>query len=98
MNGFADAADFYARCSSKPLLGAIARPALLLAAADDPLIPAASYADAAPSAQARVLIARGGGHVGFHGAGDGAAAWRDRIVADWFDHCFPSSAAASAAK
>ena len=42
VNGFADAADFYARCSSKPLLGASARPTLLLAATDDPLIPVAN--------------------------------------------------------
>ena len=40
--GYADAADYYARSSAGPWLAAIDRPALVLAAADDPMIPGES--------------------------------------------------------
>lgn len=65
--GFRDADDYYARSSAGPLLTRIERPALILAAADDPMIPPDSVARwPLPSSglvQREMLST--GGHVGF---------------------------------
>ena len=67
INGFGDAAEYYARCSSNQFLGGIRVPTLLLHAVDDPFLPA----DAIPRAEAgknpsvRLELHRRGGHVGF---------------------------------
>jgi predicted alpha/beta-fold hydrolase len=65
--GFAGVADYYARSSAGPHLAAVERPLLLLAAADDPLIPVESVARwPLPSHGAVVReITASGGHVGF---------------------------------
>jgi len=68
-NGFKDARDYYRNCSAAPMLGAIRRPTLLIHAADDPWIPAASYRDIAPNPSLIPAILPGGGHVGFHARG-----------------------------
>ncbi|MEM6490392.1 MAG: hypothetical protein AAF684_00585, partial [Pseudomonadota bacterium] len=60
--------------------------------------PAASYDDARPSAAVTPMMVGGGGHVGFHARGDDGVAWRDRVVADWFDHCFDKASATAGAK
>jgi hypothetical protein len=67
--GYADAADYYARSSAGPWLAAIDRPALVLAAADDPMIPGESLTrwPLSPSGRVRREIAATGGHVGFVG-------------------------------
>ncbi len=67
--GYADAADYYARSSAGPWLAAIDRPALVLAAADDPMIPGESLTrwPLPPSGRVRREIAATGGHVGFVG-------------------------------
>ncbi|MCL4837592.1 MAG: alpha/beta fold hydrolase [Thermoanaerobaculia bacterium] len=65
--GFRDAADYYARASVGPLLGALRRPALLVAARRDPMVPAATL-DAALArrpAALQVRWAERGGHVYF---------------------------------
>jgi hypothetical protein len=66
VHGFADAADYYARCSSGPVLGAIARPTLLLSAADDPFVQRPAIPDAAAdNPHLDVVLSDAGGHVGF---------------------------------
>jgi len=67
--GYADADDYYARSSAGPWLAAIDRPALLLAAADDPMIPGESLTrwPLPLSGKVRREIAPTGGHVGFVG-------------------------------
>ncbi|MGE0455541.1 MAG: YheT family hydrolase [Vicinamibacteria bacterium] len=86
--GYRDAADYYARSSSGPWLGAIARPTLVLGALDDPMIPAASvtrFALRANSPALRELMPTGG-HVGFV-APARAPGWfwaADRVL-DFFD-------------
>jgi hypothetical protein len=65
--GFAGADDYYARESVAPRLGALAVPALLVAAEDDPMVPAAVLrpvlaANACPRLTVRWI---GGGHLGF---------------------------------
>jgi len=65
--GYRDAADYYARSSAGPHLGAIGRPALILLAQDDPMIPAASVS-CWPLPASRLVtreITPTGGHVGF---------------------------------
>ena len=81
--GFAGAEDYYARSSSGPHLARLARPALLLWAQDDPLVPveAVSHWPLAPGALPQVE--RTGGHVGFLGRSR-ARGWfwaADRVLA-----------------
>ena len=64
--GFRDAADYYASCSPTNELGGLGIPALIIHADDDPWVPPPSVVERPPL---RVLVTRGGGHVGFHGRG-----------------------------
>ena len=65
--GYAGAAEYYARSSAGPWLEAIDRPALVLTAQDDPMIPVASVAcwPLPASGHVRREIVHTGGHVGF---------------------------------
>ena len=65
--GYESAAQYYERSSAGPWLAAIDRPALVLAAADDPMIPSESVAGWSISPSVRREIAPTGGHVGFVG-------------------------------
>jgi hypothetical protein len=68
-NGFENAADYYAQSSAGPYLSAITRPALVLAAEDDPLVPGLSVARW-PLPTSGVVVREmlpTGGHVGFVG-------------------------------
>jgi predicted alpha/beta-fold hydrolase len=67
--GYAGVDDYYARASSGPWLASIDRPTLVLAAGDDPMIPASSVARFALPASGLVRreITATGGHVGFVG-------------------------------
>ena len=83
--GFASAADYYARCSSGPRLGAIRVPTLVVHSRDDPWIPPAAL-DAAARAgndSLRVVLTERGGHVGFHGSGT-RTPWHDALIAKFF--------------
>jgi hypothetical protein len=65
--GYRDASDYYARTSSRPVLGRIRVPTLIIHSADDPLIPPEPFRDASIADNPDVLLAltRRGGHVGF---------------------------------
>jgi predicted alpha/beta-fold hydrolase len=63
--GYRDAADYYARSSAGPWLASIRRPTLVLAAADDPLIPVESVTCWPISPAVRREITATGGHLGF---------------------------------
>ena len=84
-NGFAGVHDYYARCSARPRLKDIVVPTLLVHALDDPWIPGALYADYdwRTNPNLTPLLADGGGHVGFHGAGS-RIAWHDRAIVRFF--------------
>ncbi len=81
-NGFADAADYYARSSAGRYLGGVATPTLVVHGMDDPWIPGEVYRavrwDDLPALQP--LLPAAGGHVGFHGAGS-RIPWHDRCLA-----------------
>ena len=63
--GYESAADYYARSSAGPWLAAVERSALVLAAADDPMIPTESVARWPLAPSVRREITPTGGHVGF---------------------------------
>lgn len=64
--GYEGAADYYARSSAGPWLEAIERPTLVLAAADDPMIPVAAV-EKWPIGNVTREVTRTGGHCGFVG-------------------------------
>ena len=65
--GFTGAADYYARASVAPHLGALRVPALLLNSEHDPMVPARSVRPALTGAFPLLTVTwlRGGGHVSF---------------------------------
>jgi hypothetical protein len=63
--GYESAAQYYERASAGPWLAAIDRPTLVLAADDDPMIPATSVTRWPVSAAVSREVAPTGGHVGF---------------------------------
>jgi predicted alpha/beta-fold hydrolase len=67
LHGFASADDYWARASSGPWLPAVQTPMLLIAATDDPFIPAGSLplAAAQKNSALTVDVLASGGHVGF---------------------------------
>jgi hypothetical protein len=72
--GFADAEDYWRRASCRPHLAAIARPALVINAADDPFVPPDALPEPAElSAYVQPVVTSRGGHVGFI---DGRWPWR----------------------
>jgi len=68
LGGYASADEYYTRSSAGPWLAAIERPAFVLSAADDPMIPGASvdHWPLSPAVQREMAVT--GGHVGFVGA------------------------------
>ncbi|HLM56216.1 MAG TPA: alpha/beta fold hydrolase, partial [Pyrinomonadaceae bacterium] len=66
--GFRDAADYYARTSSLPVIPRIRVPTLILHSVDDPLIPAEPFGTPAVIGNPSVLLVltERGGHVGFY--------------------------------
>ncbi|MCP9927930.1 alpha/beta fold hydrolase [Cyanobium sp. CH-040] len=96
--GYATVEAYYRQASVLPRLraGAALPPALLVHALDDPWVPAAAArqlaADPPPGLQ--VLLSPGGGHNGFHGAGDAAGSWADRQVVAWLRRRQPDAAGA----
>lgn len=85
-HGFAGAEDYYERNRASRFMAAIRVPTLVVAAEDDPWIPAALYRayDWAANPALVPLIAAGGGHVGFHAADD-PAPWHDRAISRFLD-------------
>jgi len=80
INGFADERDYWARASSGPYLARIQRPCLLINAANDPFIPAATLPTAvvAGSPWLEAAFLPEGGHVGFLEGPWGRRSWAER--------------------
>lgn len=96
-NGWADAAEYYRVNSARQFLPRIAVPSLIIHARDDPWIPATPYdgVDWAAHGALTPLLAPGGGHVGFHGAGH-RVAWHDRCILHFLARLGLDGAAAGA--
>ena len=71
LHGFKDAEDYWARSSAVASMGSIARPSLLLNAADDPFLGEECFPTrlAEPHEFLHLEIPKEGGHVGFVGGG-----------------------------
>ncbi len=83
-NGFRDAEDYYARTAGARHLESISVPTLLLHAMNDPWIPVRPYLERPQPASPHVeiVVARSGGHVGFHEHGQ-METWHDRRIEDF---------------
>lgn len=86
LHGFAGAADYWRRASSKPWLPQVALPTLVLNAKNDPFVPADSLPSTAEASPDVVLEQpRAGGHVGFlSGPFPGTLGWLPRRLLDFF--------------
>ncbi len=77
LHGFADAADYYARASSAPVVHRVQHPLLLLSAVNDPFLPADVLEQVSHSVRDNVYVTtefpQKGGHVGFV---SGVTPWR----------------------
>lgn len=86
VHGFRDVDDYWTRASSKPELGRIRLPTLIVHARNDPFLPAHHLP--MPGALAEAVeydLTEGGGHVGFvSGAFPGNLDWLPRRVLDFF--------------
>jgi uncharacterized protein len=82
-HGFRDAADYWARSSSRPFLPSIRVPTLIVNAADDPFLAEACYprAEASASDHLHLEVPAYGGHVGFVSFGGDGSYWSERRAA-----------------
>lgn len=97
LHGFADARDYYARCSAGGRLHRLRVPSLVLNARNDPFVPAASLPRAFELGRAPVTLwqPRHGGHVGFpSGAWPGSALGLPASVCQWLAQHLRAQAAA----
>lgn len=85
LSGFRDADDYYDQASSGPYLTKISVPTLIVAAADDPIVPVASVQQARISDAVKLIVADGGGHLGYVAAKskDPDCRWLDWRVVEW---------------
>jgi len=95
LSGFRDAAHYYDIASSHHQVDAIDVETLIVAAEDDPIVPADCFTDPAIrfSPMTHVIISPGGGHVGF--VDHRRRCWLDDVLARWFASPDASSAAAA---
>ena len=87
VHGFADANDYYTKCSSKKLLRFVRVPTLILNAANDPFLPTNALPNATEvSTDVELDISAHGGHVGFVSSGfPGNLAWLPLRLLAYFD-------------
>ena len=86
LHGFASAEDYWARSSAGPFLPSVKRPLLILAAEDDPFVPAETIPVEAARANPQVTLETfaEGGHVAFVGGAPWAPSrWAERRVAEF---------------
>jgi predicted alpha/beta-fold hydrolase len=95
--GFGTAQRYYAECSAEQFLPAVRVPALVIASADDPIVPIAAFRRARFSPSTQVLLTEHGGHLGFLGRpspADPDGRWMDGRVVDWVAGTLGQAAAA----
>ena len=85
--GFADADDYYYRCSAMRVADRIRVPALIITAEDDPFVPSAPFHSPVLAANPHIElhITRYGGHCGFVGPrrGDDDGYWAEGRIVDF---------------
>lgn len=84
--GFADARDYYRRCSSLPHLASVSTPAVILTAADDPFVDPRAYEGVELPPDVLLHVERSGGHVGYiERSGPGWSRWLDGALAHYVE-------------
>lgn len=85
LHGFRDAADYWARSSSRPFLPRITVPSLLVNAANDPFLGPGCYPreEAGASELFHLEIPDDGGHCGF--SSGGSETWAEQRAAEFLD-------------
>ncbi|MCA9246230.1 MAG: alpha/beta fold hydrolase [Planctomycetales bacterium] len=85
--GFRSGEEYYRKTSPAPRLASIRVPTKIIAAANDPLVPACSFADMGDSEWLDVVVTNCGGHLGFisDGRTDPDRRWIDWRCVDWVD-------------
>jgi predicted alpha/beta-fold hydrolase len=88
VHGFRDTDDYWTRSSSKPWLGAIRAPTLIINARDDPFMPELALpTEREVSDAVRLEFTAKGGHVGFVGGSfPGDISWLPRRLLHFFEH------------
>ncbi len=88
MSGFDGIEDYYARCSAGRLLKDVRVPTIILASADDPLVPSTIYERYPMSSAITLHMAQHGGHLGFVGQSgvDPDCRWMDWRIVDFVKH------------
>jgi uncharacterized protein len=82
--GFKNADDYYAQCSSAPVVKNSLVPCHILFAEDDPFIDPSALDDSRLPPHIKVFHTRRGGHVGFLGhPGNGRFYWLDGQIMNW---------------
>ena len=91
LHGFADAADYWAQASSKPLLEQIEIPTLLVNAVNDPFLGLGCYpyAEAHRSLTFFLEAPSQGGHVGFPGCDSAGENWSERRAVEFLSADLP---------
>jgi len=87
--GFANAIDYYDKCSSKKLIPDITIPCNILFAKDDPIIEVCKFEDRLLPENISIYTTERGGHMGYLGIpGFGGFHWLDNIVLGWISKTF----------
>ena len=85
LGGFASAEDYYERSGAGPTLRNITVPTVIVAAADDPIVPVKPFETASYSSMTQLVITPSGGHLGFFGTAgtDPDRRWLDWRIVEW---------------
>ncbi len=83
LGGFADAREYYSRCSAAPKLRSIRTPTLIVADRSDPVVPFDIFERWPRSKHVQLLTTRGGGHLGYLNDVPHERRWMDIRVTDW---------------
>jgi predicted alpha/beta-fold hydrolase len=85
VSGFGTAANYYRLCSSAQFVPEIRVPTMILAAADDPLVPGCAFERLTVPRDVTLHLTRHGGHLGFLARPNGDPDWRwmDWRVVEW---------------
>jgi len=88
-HGFRDASDYYYRASAMRVIDRIRVPALIIAAEDDPFVPASTFRDPAVTSNPNitVVLTPHGGHCAYVERGDGSydGYWAEREIVRFID-------------
>lgn len=82
--GFDGVFDYYTKAAPAPIIPRISVPTFLLTSRDDPFVWAPAYEQLPNRPGQKIVIAEGGGHLGFLGPdGQGGLRWAETQVINW---------------